>query len=177
MEKLKKQYEATLKERDIQSEMKDTALNKAAAEIMSTRNEENRKNYCTQITQYEGRIKEYIKEENKKDWEKNGFTAVMHFICVIGLFMLNMYFKPNEDSYWLFKVIGVIVNLLIFIIPFVRPLWKHEAVANAYKFILCQSYRKQLNNEHEKNYRKRHPKPTLILSSIESILQELKDNS
>lgn len=54
---MKEQYDAKLKERDIQSSEKDTALRKAASEIQIKRNREYE-------DEYNQKKEEYIKEKN-----------------------------------------------------------------------------------------------------------------
>lgn len=56
-----------------------------------------------------------------------------------------------------------------------RPLWNHEKVAKAYKYLFCQSYRKQNNEEYENDYTTNNPEPKLKEISIEEVLQELEN--
>lgn len=69
---MKEQYDAKLKERDIQSSEKDTALRKAASEIQIKRNREYE-------DEYKQKKEEYIKEKNiyiKKVREKIGLRTL-----------------------------------------------------------------------------------------------------
>lgn len=177
MEEMKEQYNTVLKEHETQSKEKDVALERAAEEILSTRNKEIKEEYNKQKEHYENNVRDYISEQKKKDWIRNVCIVAIHIILVIGLFVVNRIFKSNGNDCLLTKYIVVVIDLLIFLIPFVRPLWNHLLVSNAYKYILFTSYRKQLNNEHDKNYRKENHEPLLTLLTKEDILQELKINS
>lgn len=175
MEEMKEQYDAKLKERDIQSSEKDTALRKAASEIQIKRNREYEDEYNQKKEEYIKEKNIYIKKSQIKDWVKNATIVTIHSLIVIGLFVGNIFIKKNEDnSLWISIATGII-NFIIFIIPFVRPLWNHEKVAKAYKYLFCQSYRKQNNEEYENDYTTNNPEPKLKEISIEEVLQELEN--
>lgn len=177
MKEMKEQYDATLKKHDIQSSEQEASLRKAALVIQATRNSEYQNNYNKQYEDYIKGQNNYIKKRQTKDWIKNTTIATIHSLIVIGLFVGNLFFKKDEDS-GLWICIGTgIINFIIFIIPFVRPLWNHERVSKAYKYLLCTSFRKQRNGQHEYDYRHNNPEPKLKQISIEDVLEELKNNN
>ena len=177
MKEMKEQYDATLKKHDIQSSEQEASLRKAALVIQATRNSEYQNDYNKQYEDYIKGQNNYIKKRQTKDWIKNTTIATIHSLIVIGLFVGNLFFKKDEDS-GLWICIGTgIINFIIFIIPFVRPLWNHERVSKAYKYLLCTSFRKQRNGQHEYDYRHNNPEPKLKQISIEDVLEELKNNN
>ena len=50
-------------------------------------------------------------------------------------------------------------------------------VSEAYKYILCPSYRKQKKGQHEKDYRDNNPVPKLKQISLEDVLEEIWSNN
>ena len=180
MEEMKEQYDAALKERDIQSSEKDAALRKAALEIQSARNSEYQNEYQKQNEDYIEKKNIYIKKSQIKDWVNSVKIVFVHLLLVIVLFVINCFIniKKNEavdNNLWI-RIVIAIFNFIVFMIPFIRPLWNHERVSKAYKYLLCRSYRKQRNIEYENEYRGNNPEPTLKQMSIEEILEELKNN-
>ena len=176
MKEMEEQYDAAIKKHDIQSSEQEASLKKAALEIQATRNSVFQNDYNKLYDDYIKGQNNYIKKSQKKDWIKNTTIAAIHSLIVLGLFVGNLLFKKDEDrSFWISIVTGII-NFIIFIIPFVRPLWNHKRVSEAYKYLLCPSYRKQRNEQHEKDYRGNNPKPKLKQISIEDILKELRSN-
>lgn len=177
MKEMKEHYDAAMKKRDIQSSEQDASLRKAALVIQSTRNSEYQNEYKKQNEDYIKGKNIYIKKNRIKDWVKNAMIATFHSLIVIGLFVGNLLIPKNENnSLWVSIVTGII-NFIIFIIPFVRPLWNHERVSKAYKYLLCTSFRKQRNGLHENDYRHNNPEPKLKQISIEDVLEELKNNN
>ena len=67
MEEMKEQYDAALKERDIQSSEKDAALRKAALQIQFQRILKNEKEYNTQLSEYNEAMESYISEHLGKN--------------------------------------------------------------------------------------------------------------
>lgn len=180
MEEMKEQYDAALKERDIQSSEKDAALRKAALEIQSARNSEYQNEYQKQNEDYIEKKNIYIKKSQIKDWVNSVKIVFVHLLLVIVLFVINCFIniKKNEavdNNLWI-RIVIAIFNFIVFMIPFIRPLWNHERVSKAYKYLLCRSYRKQRNIEYENEYRGNNPEPILKQISIEEILEELKNN-
>ena len=180
MEEMKEQYDAALKERDIQSSEKDAALRKAALEIQSARNSEYQNEYQKQNEDYIEKKNIYIKKSQIKDWVNSVKIVFVHLLLVIVLFVINCFIniKKNEavdNNLWI-RIVIAIFNFIVFMIPFIRPLWNHERVSKAYKYLLCRSYRKQRNIEYENEYRGNNPEPILKQMSIEEILEELKNN-
>lgn len=180
MEEMKEQYDAALKERDIQSSEKDVALRKAALVIQSARNSEYQNEYQKQNEDYIEKKNIYIKKSQIKDWVNSVKIVFVHLLFVIVLFVINCFIniKKNEavdNNLWI-RIVIAIFNFIVFMIPFMRPLWNHERVSKAYKYLLCRSYRKQRNIEYENEYRGNNPEPILKQMSIEEILEELKNN-
>lgn len=173
MEEMKVQYDADLKERDIQSSEKDAALRKAALQIQSQKNVEEQEEYHTQLSLYNKAIEDYISEHIGK--KKIYLIAILYFLIVVILFVVINMIQYNETPVG--KVTKNILCFLIFAIPWVRPLFKHEIVSNAYKYIFCSSYRKQLYEQYKQQYKTEHPEPILKQTSIEEVLQELKMNN
>ena len=177
MKEMEEQYDAALKKHDIQSSEQEASLRKAALVIQATRNSEYQNDYKKQYEDYIKGQNNYIKKRQTKDWIKNTTIATIHSLIVIGLFVGNLFFKKDEDSsLWICIGTGII-NFIIFIIPFVRPLWNHERVSKAYKYLLCTSFRKQRNGQHEYDYRHNNPEPKLKQISVEDVLEELKNNN
>ena len=176
MKEMEEQYDAAIKKRDIQSSEQEASLKKAALEIQATRNSEYQNDYKKLYDDYIKGQNNYIKKSQTKDWIKNATIATIHSLIVIGLFVGNLLFRKDEDSSFWISIVAGIINFIIFIIPFVRPLWNHKSVSEAYKYLLCPSYRKQRNEQHEKDYRDNNPKPKLKQISIEDILKELRNN-
>jgi hypothetical protein len=177
MKEMKEHYDAAMKKRDIQSSEQDASLRKAALVIQSTRNSEYQNEYKKQNEDYIKGKNIYIKKNRIKDWVKNAMIATFHSLIVIGLFVGNLLIPKNvNNSLWVSIVTGII-NFIIFIIPFVRPLWNHERVSKAYKYLLCTSFRKQRNELHENDYIHNNPEPKLKQISIEDVLEELKNNN
>ena len=176
MKEMEELYDAAIKKRDIQSSEQEASLKKAALEIQATRNSEYQNDYKKLYDDYIKGQNNYIKKSQTKDWIKNATIATIHSLIVIGLFVGNLLFKKDEDSSFWISIVAGIINFIIFIIPFVRPLWNHKSVSEAYKYLLCPSYRKQRNEQHEKDYRDNNPKPKLKQISIEDILKELRNN-
>ena len=180
MEEMKELYDAALKERDIQSSEKDAALRKAALEIQSARNSEYLNEYQKQNEDYIEKKNIYIKKSQIKDWVNSVKIVFVHSLLVIVLFVINCFIniKKNEavdNNLWI-RIVIAIFNFIVFMIPFIRPLWNHERVSKAYKYLLCRSYRKQRNIEYENEYRGNNLEPILKQMSIEEILEELKNN-
>lgn len=173
MEEMKVQYDADLKERDIQSSEKDAALRKAALQIQSQKNVEEQEEYHTQLSLYNKAIEDYISEHIGK--KKIYLIAILYFLIVVILFVVINMIQYNETPVG--KVTKNILCFLVFAIPWVRPLFKHEIVSNAYKYIFCSSYRKQLYEQYKQQYKTEHPEPILKQTSIEEVLQELKMNN
>lgn len=173
MEEMKVQYDADLKERDIQSSEKDAALRKAALQIQSQKNVEEQEEYHTQLSLYNKAIEDYISEHLGK--KKIYLIAILYFLIVVILFVVINMIQYNETPVG--KVTKNILCFLVFAIPWVRPLFKHEIVSNAYKYIFCSSYRKQLYEQYKQQYKTEHPEPILKQTSIEEVLQELKMNN
>lgn len=103
---------------------------------------------------------------------KNATIATIHSLIVLGLFLGNILIKKNDDI----SIVTGIINFLVFIIPFVSPLWNHEKVSKAYKYLICSSYRKQRNEQYENEYNDNNPEPKLKQISIEDVLEELRNN-
>ena len=180
MEEMKELYDAALKERDIQSSEKDAALRKAALEIQSARNSEYLNEYQKQNEDYIEKKNIYIKKSQIKDWVNSVKIVFVHSLLVIVLFVINCFIniKKNEavdNNLWI-RIVIAIFNIIVIMIPFIRPLWNHERVSKAYKYLLCRSYRKQRNIEYENEYRGNNLEPILKQMSIEEILEELKNN-
>lgn len=173
MEEMKEQYDADLKERDIQSSEKDAALRKAALQIQSQKNAEEQEEYHTQLSLYNKAIEDYISEHLGK--KKIYLIAILYFLIVVVLFVVINIIHYGETPVW--KAMKNIVGFIVFAIPWVRPLFKHKNVSNAYKYIFCLSYRKQLYEQYEQQYKTEHPEPILKQTSIEEVLQELKMNN
>ena len=177
MKEMEEQYDAAIKKHDIQSSEQEASLRKAALVIQATRNSEYQNDYKKLYEDYIKGQNNYIKKSQTKDWIKNASIATIHSLIVIGLFVGNLLFKKDEDSsLWICIATGII-NFIIFIIPFVRPLWNHERVSKAYKYLFCTSFRKQRNGQHEYDYRHNNPEPKLKQISIEDVLEELKNNN
>ena len=172
MEEMKERYDADLKKRDIHSSEQDAALRKAALQIQSNKNVKEQEDYNTQLSEYNKVMKDFISDHiNVK---KIYMIAFFYFVFVALLF-----FAINMIQYGDTVVEKVMKNIFCFIafaIPWVRPLFKHEIVSNAYKYIICSSYRKQLYEQYEQLYKAKHPEPILKQTSIEEILQELTNN-
>lgn len=164
LKKMKEQHDADLKERA----KKDASLRKAALEIQDKRNREYQNEYEKQKEDYFKGKATFIKKNGRKDWRKNAVIATVHFLIVIGLVVVSIFNENNK-----IKSLSISISFIIYIIPFVRPLWNHEKVSKAYKYLLCPSYRKQKNIEYENEYRDNNPKPMLKHISIEEVLQEL----
>ena len=176
MEEMKEHYDAAMKKNDIRSYEQEASLKKAALVILSTRNSEYQNEYKKQNDNYIKVKNIYIKKNQIKDWVKSAAIATIHSLIVIGLFIGNILIKKNEDNNPWISIVAGIINFIIFIIPFVRPLWNHERVSKAYKYLLCPSYRRQRNEQHEKEYMDSNTEPKLKQISIEDILEELRDN-
>ncbi|UKK75086.1 hypothetical protein L6471_00960 [Segatella bryantii] len=164
LKKMKEQHDADLKERA----KKDASLRKAALEIQDKRNREYQNEYEKQKEDYFKGKATFIKKNGRKDWRKNAVIATVHVLIVIGLFVVSIFNENNK-----IKSLSISISFIIYIIPFVRPLWDHRKVSKAYKYIFFPSYRKQKNIEYENEYRDNNPKPMLKHISIEEVLQEL----
>lgn len=176
MKEMKEHYDTVLTKRDMQVSDQEVALRKAALEILSNRNEKEREQYNEQERNYICKLNSYKTNAQKSDWCRNIIIALVYLFAIIALFLCNYFInKDNTNTCALFKVFAGIVTFITFLIPFIRPLWKHEMVSNAYRYIFCSSYRKDLNYQHENNYKKIHTEPELVLTSIEDILEELKN--
>ena len=174
---MEERHDADLKKRDIESAEQNAFLKKAALEILATRNGEYQNDYKKLYEDYINGKKNYIKKCQIRDWKKNAIIVTIHSLFVIGLFVANMLIKKNENGSSWISLVTVFINLIIFLIPFVRPLLSHKMVSEAYKYILCPSYRKQKKGQHEKDYRDNNPVPKLKQISLEDVLEEIWSNN
>ena len=176
MENMKSKVDTLQKKHDSESSLHEAALLKAAKKILIHRNEKEQESFEKEKKEYDDNLKDFIKYCEKKTWKKNFITAGLYIVIIVILFILNYIFDKNSSNL-LIKYSVHIVSFIIFIIPFVRPLIKHEKVSNAFKFILLQSYRDKLKSQDESEFRKIHSDPILKLSTLEEIIQELKDDN
>ena len=148
----------------------NTYLNKAAEEIQAARNKQELEDYKTQLHKYEENLSSYLSIENRRILKHHSIWAVGYTMIVMALFVLSVISdRCNIGLIW--KIISMLV---LFVVPFIRPLCKHERIANAYKYILSPSYRYEISRKIEENYLKTNEKPKLKYTTKEEVLEELK---
>lgn len=173
MEEMKELLKRTQEEHDLQASEQNTIIKNAALKILSNRNKEEEEEYKKQENDYIKELTKYKKRKKTKDWLVNIIVIIIHLLIIIALFLYNYFTNKNDNN--LFISIIIIIGALITVLASI-PFCNLEKIHNAYKYLICSSYREYLNNQHEEDFRKKYPEPVLNLTSIEDIMKELKNN-
>lgn len=152
----------------------NAAIEKAANEILARRNKEIKDAYQKAKLKYDKDKKAETTKEYKSLKKKNIRIAILYALAVIILFVVSITIvKYNGKNVWMY-ILASIFNLILFALPFIRPIIKHECIANSYRFCFCSQYRKAKMNGIQEDYSIAHPEPTLNLLTKEQIIEDLQ---
>lgn len=152
----------------------NATIEKAANEIHASRNKEIKEAYRNAKACYDANKDIVTKKEYNALKNKNIKNAISYALVVIFLFVVSITIvKYNGENVWLYIIAGIF-NLILFALPFVRPIIKHEFIANSYRFCFSQKYRKAKMDDIREQYKINNPEPTLELCNLKQIIEELQ---
>lgn len=172
--KLKDAYESLRRTKEQDDQKHQAALVKAAKEIMTNRNEEIKSKHQTALDEYNRQKDTAILDSYKQERKDSIMIAIGYTLFVIVLYCINVAIARIKNAEKIYYIVSFFVGLIVFAIPFIRPLIKHDKISNAFKFCLSSQYRNLRREYFTDEYIKRNPEPTLKLYSLDEIINELK---
>lgn len=172
--KLIGEYEDLKRTKEQQDRMYESALTKAATEIMNNRNNEIKAKHQTELNDYINTQNKAIHESYREELRNSIITAVLYILFIIALHWANWTIAKTKNAKISYYIVSYIVSSIVFVIPFIRPLIKHENISNAFKFCLSSRHRNCRRELIKNEYIEKHPKPSLKQYSLDEIINELK---
>ena len=154
--------------------MHQAALEKAAKEIMVNRNNEIKSKHRIALDEYNNQKDTAIISSYNQEKQNSIITAMIYISFITLLYCVNFFVAKSKDAETSYYITSFLVGMIIFAIPFMRPLIKHDKISNAFKFCLSGQYRNSRREYFTDEYVKRNPEPTLKLYSLDEIITELK---
>jgi hypothetical protein len=172
--KLKGAYESLQRTKEQDDKMHQAALEKAAKEIMVNRNNEIKSKHRIALDEYNNQKDTAIISSYNQEKQNSIITAMIYISSITLLYCVNFFIARSKDAETSYYITSFLVGMIIFAIPFMRPLIKHDKISNAFKFCLSGQYRNSRREYFTDEYVKRNPEPTLKLYSLDEIITELK---
>lgn len=172
--KLKGAYESLQRTKEQDDKMHQAALEKAAKEIMVNRNNEIKSKHRIALDEYNNQKDTAIISSYNQEKQNSIITAMIYISFITLLYCVNFFVAKSKDAETSYYITSFLVGMIIFAIPFMRPLIKHDKISNAFKFCLSGQYRNSRREYFTDEYVKRNPEPTLKLYSLDEIITELK---
>ena len=172
--KLKGAYESLQRTKEQDDKMHQAALEKAAKEIMVNRNNEIKSKHRIALDEYNNQKDTAIISSYNQEKQNSIITAMIYISFITLLYCVNFFVARSKDAETSYYITSFLVGMIIFAIPFMRPLIKHDKISNAFKFCLSGQYRNSRREYFTDEYVKRNPEPTLKLYSLDEIITELK---
>lgn len=172
--KLKGAYESLQRTKEQDDKMHQAALEKAAKEIMVNRNNEIKSKHRIALDEYNNQKDTAIISSYNQEKQNSIITAMIYISFITLLYCVNFFIARSKDAETSYYITSFLVGMIIFAIPFMRPLIKHDKISNAFKFCLSGQYRNSRREYFTDEYVKRNPEPTLKLYSLDEIITELK---
>ena len=172
--KLKGAYESLQRTKEQDDKMHQAALEKAAKEIMVNRNNEIKSKHRIALDEYNNQKDTAIISSYNQEKQNSIITAMVYISFITLLYCVNFFVAKSKDAETSYYITSFLVGMIIFAIPFMRPLIKHDKISNAFKFCLSGQYRNSRREYFTDEYVKRNPEPTLKLYSLDEIITELK---
>lgn len=143
---------------------KDKQIQCMAQKLVDKQNFEYEKILEKQKWEYNVKEQQWIRSNYEARKRKYLMTVIIYSLIVIVLFVAAYFF---EDIKW----ISTAVALVMFVIPFIRPLVNHTPIQDAFVFFFCKSYRDKYKAGLSDKYRANNPTPTLQYVTIEDIIR------
>lgn len=172
--KLKGAYESLQRTKEQDDKMHQAALEKAAKEIMVNRNNEIKSKHRIALDEYNNQKDTAIISSYNQEKQNSIITAMIYISFITLLYCVNFFVARSKGAETSYYITSFLVGMIIFAIPFMRPLIKHDKISNAFKFCLSGQYRNSRREYFTDEYVKRNPEPTLKLYSLDEIITELK---
>ena len=172
--KLKDAYDNLQRTKEQDDQKHQAALVKAAQEIMTNRNDEIKSKHQTALNKYNSQKDTAILASYNQEKQNSITTAIIYVLIVVLLYCANLFFAKNNNAGITYYITSALVGIIIFAIPFMRPLIKHDKISNAFKFCLSSQYRNSRREYFINEYVRINPEPTLKLYSLDKIITELK---
>ena len=172
--KLKDAYDSLQRTKEQDDQKHQAALVKAAQEIMTNRNDEIKSKHQTALNKYNSQKDTAILASYNQEKQNSITTAIIYVLIVVLLYCANLFFAKNNNAGITYYIASALVGIIIFAIPFMRPLIKHDKISNAFKFCLSSQYRNSRREYFINEYVRINPEPTLKLYSLDEIITELK---
>ena len=151
------------------SARKDQSILKAAKEIASIRNKKIENDYKQQLNKYNEKKEEWISRKRKKEKANHSMTVIIYIAIILLIFFIN------HSTFTLSYILSSIISLLIFAIPFFRPLIDHTPIKRAFHFIISKKEQKAKQKDWMIQYDSEHKMPIKRQITIEECYQELID--
>lgn len=156
-----------LDETKTRAKTSEMIADKALKKLVEDENSKRKKIYKQSIISYKTKRMSWVLKHLKCKVTISLLWVLGYIFAVVFVFLLSLYKSCVECS--------IVLSLITTVLPFIRPLWKHQQIIDSFRLLFCKKvYRSEIRRLLEE-FNRSYAKPMLQLVTKEEMKSILND--